>query len=51
MGKKEEKDGRLEELKRFYRQQKSMAAKCDYGAKNCATCTDKECKIREYVAV
>lgn len=37
------------EIKRFYLQQKSVRRECDYGAKNCTTCSKKDCKIRQFV--
>lgn len=40
---------REEELKRFYRQQKSTKKECGYGSKNCSTCDKKDCRIRPYV--
>ena len=39
----------VSEIRRFYLQQKSVRAECDYGTKNCATCQIKDCKIKQYV--
>lgn len=39
------------EIKRFYLQQKSVRRECDYGAKNCTTCSKQDCKIRQFVEV
>lgn len=44
----EEKDNK-DELRRFYLQQKSVRRECEYGSKNCDTCTKKDCTIRQYV--
>lgn len=45
----EKRDKEIEELKRFYRQQKSTRKECDYGYKSCSTCKNDQCTIREYV--
>lgn len=44
-------DSKSAETKRFYLQQKSVRRECDYGAKNCTTCSKKDCKIRQFVEV
>lgn len=41
---------REEEMKRFYRQQKSTRPECDWGRRNCATCEMKNsCNIYQYL--
>jgi len=38
-----------DETKRFYLQQKSVRKECNYGAKNCTTCANEDCQIRQFV--
>lgn len=39
----------MEEIRRFYLQQKMLKAECNFGYKNCTACKKKDCKIRQYV--
>lgn len=45
-----EDEARKEETKRFYMQQKSTRAECNFGSRSCTSCLRRdECKIREFV--
>lgn len=37
------------EIRRFYLQQKSTRAECEYGSKNCCSCKKDDCRIRQFV--
>ena len=34
---------------KFYNSLKATSLKCNYGSKDCGTCTDKDCTWREYL--
>ena len=38
-----------ERLFKFYNSLKASSPKCNFGSKDCGTCTDKDCTWREYL--
>lgn len=40
---------RKERTFKFYNSLKTTKPECDYGAKDCMTCTDKSCTMRQFL--